>query len=280
MATITQTNVPARELERLFARAHPDPHSILGAHPSARGVTVRALRPDAARVELIDDAGASREMALVDARGLFELLVEDRSQVFPYRLRVVRADGREAMIVDPYVFLPTFTQFDEHLFGEGRHLRVYEKLGAHVREFGAVSGVAFAVWAPDADGVSAVGGFNDWDGRLHMMRRLGTSGVWEIFIPGVGAGALYKFEIHRRGLPLFMKADPYAQAAEVPPATSSIVFESSFQFTDDEWIERGRSPARADVDLRAAPRLVASRARRGEPLVHLPGDRARARGLP
>jgi 1,4-alpha-glucan branching enzyme len=241
MATTTQTTVPARELERLFAREHPDPHAVLGAHPSARGVTVRVLRPDAARVELIDDAGASRAMSLTDRRGLYELLVEDRSQVFPYRLRVVRPDGREAAVVDPYVFLPTFTQFDEHLFGEGRHLRVYEKLGAHVREFGEVRGTSFAVWAPDADGVSVVGSFNDWDGRPHQMRRLGASGVWELFVPGVAAGALYKFEIHRRGLPLFMKADPYARAAEVPPATSSIVFESSYRFTDDEWIERRRT---------------------------------------
>jgi 1,4-alpha-glucan branching enzyme len=241
MAITTQTTFPARELERLFSREHHDPHSILGAHPSARGVAVRALRPDAARVELIDDAGAVREMSLVDQRGLFELLVEDRSQVFPYRLRVMRKEGSETTFVDPYVFLPTFMPFDEHLFNEGRHLRVYEKLGAHLRAFGEVRGTSFAVWAPNADGVSVVGSFNSWDGQLHQMRRLGVSGVWEIFVPGVVAGALYKFEIHRRGFPVLMKADPYAQASEVPPATSSIVFESSYKFTDDEWIERRRT---------------------------------------
>jgi 1,4-alpha-glucan branching enzyme len=239
--TLTPPTVPAQELERLFSRAHTDPHSILGAHPTARGVVVRAWRPDAARVALLDDAGAAREMRRTHPRGLFELLVEDRSQVFPYRLRVQSPDGRETTEYDPYAFLPTFGALDEHLFNEGRHLRVYEKLGAHVRAFGEVRGVSFAVWSPNADGVSVVGSFNFWDGRLHQMRRLGSSGVWEIFIPGVEAGALYKFELRRRGLPAFMKADPYAQAAEVPPATSSIVFESSYEFTDDEWIERRRT---------------------------------------
>jgi 1,4-alpha-glucan branching enzyme len=241
MVKQTKTSVPARELERLFARAHHDPHSILGAHVSAHGVMVRVLRSDAVRVELIDDVGAAREMLATDPRGLFELLVRDRSQVFPYSLRLMHGDGRAFTLRDPYAFLPTFTQFDEHLFNEGRHLRVYEKLGAHVRAFGEVRGVSFAVWAPNADGVSVVGSFNSWDGGLHPMRRLGASGVWEIFVPGVAAGALYKFEIHRRGFPHFMKADPYAQAAELPPATSSIVFESSYEFTDDEWIERRRT---------------------------------------
>jgi 1,4-alpha-glucan branching enzyme len=241
MVKQTKTSVPARELERLFARAHHDPHSILGAHLSARGVMVRVLRSDAVRVELIDDVGAAREMLATDPRGLFELLVEDRSQVFPYSLRVTHGDGRALTLRDPYAFLPTFTQFDEHLFNEGRHLRVYEKLGAHVRAFGEVRGVSFAVWAPNADGVSVVGSFNSWDGRMHPMRRLGASGVWEIFVPGVEAGALYKFEIHRRGFPVFMKADPYAQSAELPPATSSIVFASAYEFTDDEWIERRRT---------------------------------------
>jgi 1,4-alpha-glucan branching enzyme len=160
-------------------------------------------------------------------------------------------DGNVSTRHDPYAFLPTFGALDEHLFNEGRHLRVYEKLGAHVRSIGEVGGVAFAVWAPSADGVSIVGSFNYWDGRLHQMRRLGNSGVWEIFVPEVEPGALYKYEIHRRGVAPFLKADPYAQRAEVPPATSSIVFASAYKFTDDEWIAR-----RATRDHLRAPMSI------------------------
>jgi 1,4-alpha-glucan branching enzyme len=251
MESSTQTTVPARELERLFSLTHPDPHAVLGAHPTARGVWVRVWRPGAARVELLVEGADAREMRLTHPRGLFELLVEDRTQVFPYLLRTHAPDGRVFEQRDPYAFLPTFGSLDEHLFNEGRHLRVYEKLGAHVRSFGEVRGVAFAVWAPNADGVSVVGSFNFWDGRQHQMRRLGNSGVWELFIPDVAAGALYKYEIRRRGFPTFLKADPYAQRAEVPPATSSIVFASSYEFTDDEWLAR-----RATQDHLRAPMSI------------------------
>jgi 1,4-alpha-glucan branching enzyme len=249
MPLTTQTTVPARELERLFALMHSDPHSILGAHPTAQGVVVRAWIPEAKRVELLIEGESAREM--MHARGLFEMLVGDHSRTFPYRLRMHYADGIVSERHDPYAFLPTFGTLDEHLFNEGRHLRVYEKLGAHLRALGDVRGASFAVWAPHADGVSVVGSFNLWDARAHQMRRLGASGVWEIFVPGVEAGALYKYEIHRRGFPFFMKADPYAQAAEVPPATSSIVYESSFEFSDDDWIEQRskRDQLRAPMSL-------------------------------
>ena len=122
------------------------------------------------------------------------------------------------------------------LFGEGKHEAVYEKLGAHVSKLGRISGVAFAVWAPGAAGVSVVGDFNGWDGRLHQMRRLGGSGVWELFIPDLAPGSLYKYEIRgRRGLP-FLKADPYANYTEMPPDTSSIVYQSKYKFRDQQWM--------------------------------------------
>jgi 1,4-alpha-glucan branching enzyme len=232
-------SVSARELERLFALAHHDPHTILGARPTPLGVLVRAWRPEAVRVELLVEGEGPREMTKSHPSGLFELLVEDRSQTFPYQLRTHYAGGVFTHD-DPYRFLPTVSPFDEHLFGEGRHLKIYDKLGAHVRRLGDVRGTSFAVWAPFAEGVSVVGSFNNWDGRLHQMRKLGTSGVWELFVPGVGAGALYKFEIHRRGSPPLLKADPYARQSEVPPATSSIVFESSYRFADGDWMERRR----------------------------------------
>ncbi|HZI20596.1 MAG TPA: 1,4-alpha-glucan branching protein GlgB [Pyrinomonadaceae bacterium] len=229
------------EVEQLLSLYVRDPHALLGAHPTPRGVVVRAYRPEAERVELIVEGEAAREMVRVHAAGLFELLLEGRAQLFPYRLRAAYPGGDSFTHQDPYAFLPTVTTFDEHLFNEGRHWRLYDKLGAHVREQGGVRGVSFAVWAPQADGVSLVGSFNNWDGRLHPMRKLGVSGVWELFIPDLEPGALYKYEIHRRGSLAFLKTDPYALYTEVPPATSSIVFEPSYQFTDGEWMERRAS---------------------------------------
>jgi 1,4-alpha-glucan branching enzyme len=226
------------ELERLLALDSSDPHAVLGAHPTPAGVAVRAYRPDAERVELLVEGESPREMARTHPSGFFELLLEGRAELFPYRLRSQYPGGGLFTHRDPYAFLPTLDSLDEHLFGEGRHWRLYEKLGAHPRDLGGVSGVSFAVWAPNAGGVSVVGDFNNWDGRLHQMRRLGLSGIWEIFIPEVGQGALYKYEMHRRGGLAFLKADPYALFAEVPPATSSVVFKPSYRFTDDEWMER------------------------------------------
>jgi 1,4-alpha-glucan branching enzyme len=238
MPEINQPTVAAAELGRLFSYVHHDPHSILGAHPTPQGIAVRAYRPDAASVELLLGDEPPRPLTRTHPAGLFEILVADKTQTFPYQLRVSYPDGNVFEQRDPYQFLPTLGNFDEHLFAEGRHLKLYEKLGAHVRRLGDVRGVSFAVWAPNAEGVSVVGDFNNWDGRLHQMRRLGVSGIWELFIPDLSAGALYKYEMHQRGRPAFLKTDPYALQTEVPPATSSIVFEPGYQFTDGEWIER------------------------------------------
>src|SRR5215216_4591018 len=133
-------------------------------------------------------------------------------------------------------FPPTLGEIDLHLFGEGRHEEIYKKLGAHVTKIGRTKGVAFAVWAPQAARVSVVGDFNGWDGRLHPMRLLGNSGVWELFIPKLSEGELYKFEIHTSSGPPFLKADPYAQRTEAPPNTSSIVYDSKYKFRDGKWI--------------------------------------------
>jgi len=243
MPEITHPTVPAEELGRLFAYVHHDPHSLLGAHPTPQGVIVRAYRPEAARVELLIGDEPPRALTRTHPAGLFEILVGDKTRTFPYRLRVAYPDGNVFTQRDSYQFLPTLGNFDEHLFAEGRHWKLYDKLGAHVRRLGDVQGVSFAVWAPNADGVSVVGNFNNWDGRLHQMRRLGVSGIWELFIPDLAAGALYKYEMHHRGRPAFLKTDPYALQTEVPPATSSIVFQPNYQFTDQEWIER-----RATID--------------------------------
>jgi 1,4-alpha-glucan branching enzyme len=222
-----RARVPAADLERLIGMFHADPHSILGAHAGPDGVTIRVFRPEAKQISVIDDEDRSWPMTRSDARGLFEVLIPNRGDVFRYQLRIVEAAGNVLTIRDAYAFLPTIGSLDLHLWNEGRHLQIYEKLGAHFHEIEGASGFTFAVWAPNARSISVVGDFNDWDGRIHMMRSLGTSGVWEIFIPGVAAGARYKFEIRTRSGDLLLKADPFAAATEAPPATASITYQSS-----------------------------------------------------
>jgi 1,4-alpha-glucan branching enzyme len=217
---------------------HSDPHSILGAHPGPEGVTIRAFRPGANDVSVVTNGDYPQwRMAQRDKAGLFEVLVKDHEQVFPYKLRVQYPDGTIVTQHDPYSYLPTLGELDQHLWNEGHHERIYEKLGAHVREMKGVAGVAFAVWAPNARGVSVVGDFNDWDGRLHMMRSLGLSGIWEVFVPELAPGARYKYEIHASDDRLVLKADPFALATEEPPATASVIYESSYQFGDSAWME-------------------------------------------
>lgn len=189
-------------------------------------------------------------MAKVDAAGLFEVTVPGVKKIPTYKLRI-HQNGRINTIRDPYSFSPTLGELDLHLFAEGKHEQIYNKLGAHVTKLGGVTGVAFAVWAPQASGVSVVGDFNNWDGRIHRLRMLHGSGVWELFIPGLAAGMLYKFEIHGAGSLPFLKADPYAQFAEVPPATSSIVYQSTYKFRDARWLRQraGREHFRSPLSI-------------------------------
>jgi 1,4-alpha-glucan branching enzyme len=235
---VTYPTIHASELERLLALRHQDPHSILGAHPAETGVIVRAFYPDALQVLLLMKDEPPRPLVQSHPAGFFELLVADRSKVFPYQFQVHYSGGGVFTLQDPYRFLPTLGEIDVHLFVEGRHERIYEKLGSHLRKMNGVSGVSFAVWAPSAEGISVVGDFNSWDGRLHQMRMLGSSGIWELFIPDLGPGALYKYEIRAQGPLPFLKADPYAFYMEEPPATSSVVYESKYRFRDRAWMER------------------------------------------
>ena len=177
-------------------------------------------------------------MTKIDPAGLFELHVPRVKKVPSYKLKLHHTGGEINTIRDPYNFPPVISDLDLHLFGEGKHEQIYNKLGAHVTKVGTVKGVSFAVWAPHASGVSVVGDFNNWDGRIHQMRMLGSSGVWELFIPDLTAGKLYKFEIHTPRNLSFLKADPYAQHTEVPPDTSSIVYQSTYKFRDAKWIKQ------------------------------------------
>jgi 1,4-alpha-glucan branching enzyme len=231
-----------KDIERLVAGELSDPHRLLGAHPGSKGVTIRAFRPSATRVlARVDGVGAGAALVELKERhpaGLFEGVVAGASLPLDYELTAEYPDGNTYVARDPYAFGPTVGELDRYLAGEGRHEQLYQQLGAHVRELDGVSGTSFAVWAPAARAVSVVGDFNGWDGRLHPMRALGSSGIWELFVPGVQDGARYKFEIRTPTGELRLKADPYAFQAEVPPQTSSIVHETRYEWSDGAWIEQ------------------------------------------
>ncbi|MFL5977162.1 MAG: 1,4-alpha-glucan branching protein GlgB [Gaiellaceae bacterium] len=240
------------EVEQLVAGRLADPHHLLGAHPHDGGVVVRAWRPEAQAVVARPENAPPVELELRHPAGLFEGFVPDADAPLSYELEVSYPDGNTFTLRDPYAFPPTLGELDLHLAGEGRHERIYERLGAHLREAGGVSGAAFAVWAPNATAVSVVGDFNGWDGRLNPMRSLGATGIWELFVPGLGEGERYKYELKGpQGEPLPLKADPYALAAEVPPATASRVYRPRHDWRDDEWLERRRAhePLREPVSI-------------------------------
>jgi 1,4-alpha-glucan branching enzyme len=234
------TAVATDQLEQLTRREHGDPHSILGAHPDGAGAVIRAFRPAATSVTARIDGGDAVALEEIHAGGVFEGAVKGATLPLRYSLEVEYAEGASLTVEDPYRFTPTIGDIDLHLIGEGRHEELYEKLGAHVVEHEGTRGTAFAVWAPAAKAVSVVGHFNSWDGRLHAMRSMGPGGIWEIFLPGVGPGARYKFELLTPDGDLRLKADPYAQECEAPPETASIVFGSTHEWGDADWLARRR----------------------------------------
>ncbi|MBI3991853.1 MAG: 1,4-alpha-glucan branching protein GlgB, partial [Candidatus Lambdaproteobacteria bacterium] len=226
-------------------------------------MVLRVLRPDAAAVELLPADGPPQALERVHASGLFAVLLPARSARFAYTLSATLHDGRRIAWRDPYAFPPALGDLDLYLFGEGRHERIYDKLGAHLVELDGVAGVSFAVWAPNARGVSVVGDFNGWDGRLHPMRVLGHSGIWELFLPDVQEGAHYKFEIRGADGRLVLKADPYANRSELPPRTASLVTRSTYTFHDQEWIARRARSAPQHAPLSIYELHVGSWRRKG-----------------
>ena len=227
--------VRASDADAIARGRHGDPFAVLGPHPVKGGVVVRTFQPQSRAVWLLTDGGEVA-MEKVHADGLFAIRVNILSS--DYRLRLERHDGGVEVIEDPYRFAALLGDLDVHLLAEGTHLRTFEKLGAQVRAVEGVDGVHFAVWAPNADRVSVVGDFNCWDGRCHSMRLRHDAGLWEIFIPGLGHGAVYKYEIvGRGGILLPLKADPYGHFAEVPPKTASVVWELDRRdWRDGEWM--------------------------------------------
>jgi 1,4-alpha-glucan branching enzyme len=230
------------DADRLNAREHSQPHAYLGAHPDGDGAVVRAWRPAAASVSVVTDDGKAVPMEQVHPAGAFEARIPKASPPLSYRYDVDYGDGK-VPAEDPYRFLPTIGELDLHLVGEGRHEELWEKLGAHVRELEGVRGTAFSVWAPSAKSVSVVGDFNYWDGRMHPMRTLGSSGIWELFLPGVEAGNRYKFELLAQDGEIRLKADPLAFETEVPPKTASVVYEPKHAWADEGWLKSRRESA-------------------------------------
>jgi 1,4-alpha-glucan branching enzyme len=226
------------QLELVAAREHWNPHSVLGAHAVDGGVVVRAFRPAAAAISAQPAENRSVQLELRHPAGLFEGMLDGAELPLRYELEVSYPDGKVFTLRDPYSFPPTFGELDLHLAGEGRHEDIYHRLGAHPREVDGVAGIAFAVWAPSARAVSVVGDFNSWDGRLHAMRSLGSSGIWEIFLPDVEQGVAYKFEILTQAGEIRLKADPFAFGTELMPRTDSVVFHSDYEWGDSDWVDR------------------------------------------
>jgi 1,4-alpha-glucan branching enzyme len=221
-------------LDALARREHPEPHAILGAHPTDGGVVIRALRPSAESVSVKPSKGKAVALSQIHPAGIFEGEIADAKLPLRYKLKVDYGPGGKFTLEDPYAFLPTLGELDLHLIAEGHHEQIYEKLGAHPLEHQGVTGTAFAVWAPAAKAVSVVGDFNSWDGRLHAMRSMGPVGIWELFLPDVGEGARYKYEIFSADGEVLLKADPYAQETELPPKTASVITQPHHQWSPDD----------------------------------------------
>ena len=231
----------AADIEAIASARHADPFAILGPHLTRAGWAIRAFAPDVVGVTAVTREGAPLAELARRTGDFFEALAPNLSERPAYRLKLKRADGVE-VVDDPYAFGPVLGPLDEHLLVEGAHRQLYMRLGAQLTPHEGVDGVAFAVWAPNASRVSVVGDFNRWDGRRTQMRKRLDSGLWEVFVPGLGAGAVYKYEIlGPDGVLLPLKADPFGYAAEMRPSTASVVADTAhFQWSDADYLERRR----------------------------------------
>jgi 1,4-alpha-glucan branching enzyme len=264
-----QTQVALEAIGPVIHGYHENPFEILGPHEieqdGRRALAVRAFLPEAQRAWVVD-AGHQQPKAMrrIHPAGLFEAVVDPKGiknelQTSPfaspaslaatntnYQLRVTYRSGETHTMHDPYAFSPMLTDYDLHLLGEGTHWRSYDRLGAHLRTVDGVVGVNFAVWAPNAESVAIVGDFNTWDRRSHAMRKHIPSGVWELFVPGLTTGTLYKYAVKQRGGHVVEKCDPYGFAAEVPPKTANIVTNlDTYQWQDADWMANRQDRANA-----------------------------------
>ncbi|MBI3837483.1 MAG: 1,4-alpha-glucan branching protein GlgB [Planctomycetia bacterium] len=239
----TRTTVALENIGPLVDGHHENPFEVLGPHEivaaGRRALAVRAFLPDSAQAWVLDPRHSRPQpMRRIHPAGLFEAicpLMKDTPN-HRYQLRVADERGTEKTMHDPYAFPPLLSDFDLHLLAEGTHWTSYHKLGAQLRTVDGIDGVNFAVWAPNATGVSIIGDFNDWSSRRHPMRKHIPSGIWELFVPGLAAGSLYKYQVRHRDQ-VFEKSDPYGFAAELPPRTASRVADlERHQWRDSQWM--------------------------------------------
>jgi 1,4-alpha-glucan branching enzyme len=232
-----QSAMTSTELNLITEARHHDPFAVLGKHRTAQGEVIRAYLPGASAAAIADG-----DLSLQRLKGSDFFEWRGKPGVIPdhYRLRWQTSEGNAHIAYDPYCFPPQIPEFDIHLFNEGKHWHAYKFLGAHPWTVDGIAGVLFATWAPNAGRISVVGDFNRWDGRTHPMRVRGGSGVWELFIPGLSPGTLYKFELRNRDSGnIYLKADPYGQLFELRPSTASIVRkEEAYPWQDAAWLER------------------------------------------
>jgi 1,4-alpha-glucan branching enzyme len=247
MTTPPAPTVTEHDVEQIAKNLHYDPFQILGPHQVKIGRSkkwvVRAWLPDAAEVYLrVPRSGKETPMLPVHNQHFFEVVMPDWKKLVNYQFHIIAHNGHERFVHDPYVFLPQITDEDLYLFGMGDHHKIYEKLGAHLMTVDGVDGVHFAVWAPNARNVSIVGDFNQWHGGKHQMRVMGSSGIWELFVPNLGQGETYKYEIKDHDGNMMLKSDPYGFFHEVRPKTASIVYDiNKYEWNDADWMEQRRN---------------------------------------
>jgi len=252
-----EPTISAEQVESVVRNLHHDPFQILGPHEievnGSKNWVVRAFVPDSTEVYLFNPGtGEEYPMRSAHNQHFFEVVLPGQQEIFMYQYRIVAMNGHERFVHDPYFFLPQMGELDLHLFGQGDHHKIYEKLGAHPIEVNGVKGVYFAVWAPNARNVSVIGNFNVWHGGKHQMRVLGSSGVWELFIPDIEVGEVYKYEVKDQSGNIFEKSDPYGFQFEVRPNSGSIVADiNKHEWADQEWMEKRRitDPLRQPISV-------------------------------
>jgi 1,4-alpha-glucan branching enzyme len=236
--------IASHDIHRILHAEHDDPFGVLGMHKANDLWVVRAFRPDAKELEVVDRNRPDRRFPVskVADEGLFEEQMSGVKEAFDYLLKVRTWSGETIQFSDPYSYGPILGELDMHLYKEGNHYEIYDKLGAHLTEINGHAGCTFAVWAPNAQRVSVVGDFNGWDGRTHPMRRRTEAGIWELFIPGVVEGAHYKLEVRNCFGQIVLKSDPCGFFGQHGIQTSSLVFNlDRFKWSDDEWVEKRKS---------------------------------------
>lgn len=236
-----KSNTSSEQIKRIIQSYHWDPFEVLGYHKleekSRNKSIIRAFLPDSEEVKLIYEDN-TRKMEKIHKDGFYEVVL-DIDYKPDYKFRITNREGHKWELNDPYKFGPVLTDFDLHLFSEGNHYKTYEKLGAHSITHEGIKGVFFAVWAPNAKRVSVIGNFNHWDGRSNQMRTRGSTGIWEIFIPELAEGEIYKYEIKTFDEKILEKADPYAFRAEYRPKTGSIVHSiGTYKWKDKKYMQK------------------------------------------